>query len=137
MGFEPFEPTPNGRRVEDIGQSCLPVEHHAQVFIILNINCTYLYMIFCKIKKSCRTEPALRAKTTAQAPHDARAGLAETLLNGSCHGPVCQTRTIWPSIPPHDNDGPRQLPPPRSPFYFFSLSLHAFTSVPPHSRQRA
>jgi hypothetical protein len=42
-----------------------------------------------------------------QAPHDARAGLAQALLNGSCLGPACQTRPIWPSIPPHDNDGPR------------------------------
>ena len=30
-----------------------------------------------------------------------------TLLNGSCLGPTRQTRSIWPSIPPHDNDGPR------------------------------
>jgi hypothetical protein len=55
----------------------------------------------------CRAKPALRAEATVQAPHDARAGLAQTLLNGSCLGPVCQTRPIWPSIPPHDNDGPR------------------------------
>jgi hypothetical protein len=33
--------------------------------------------------------------------------LAQTLLNGSCLGPARQTRPIWPSIPPHDNDGPR------------------------------
>jgi hypothetical protein len=30
-----------------------------------------------------------------------------------------------------------KLPPPCSSFYFFSLSPHAFTSAPPHSRQRA
>jgi hypothetical protein len=35
---------------------------------------------------------------TAQAPHVARAGLAQALLNGSCLGPARQTRTIWPSI---------------------------------------
>jgi hypothetical protein len=51
--------------------------------------------------------PALRAEATAQASHDARAGLAHTLLNGSCLGLARQTRPIWPSIPPHDNDGPR------------------------------
>jgi hypothetical protein len=43
----------------------------------------------------------------AQARHDARVGLAQTLLNGVCLGSACQTRLIWPSIPPHDNDGPR------------------------------
>jgi hypothetical protein len=32
--------------------------------------------------------------------------LAQTLINGSCLGPACQTRPIWSSIPPHDNDGP-------------------------------
>jgi hypothetical protein len=43
----------------------------------------------------------------AQAPHDARVGLAQPLLNGSCLGPARQTRPVWPSIPSHDNDGPR------------------------------
>jgi hypothetical protein len=68
-----------------------------------------------------------------QTPHDARAGLAQALLNGSCLGPTRQTRPIWPSIHPHDNDGPRlschhhirhstsflsplMPPPPRHPF---------------------
>jgi hypothetical protein len=55
----------------------------------------------------CWAGPALRAEATTQAPHDARVGLAQTLLNRSCLGPVHQTRPIWPSIPPHDNDGPR------------------------------
>jgi hypothetical protein len=55
----------------------------------------------------CRAGPALRAEATAQEPHDARAGLAQALLNGSCLGPARQTWHIWPSIPPHDNDGPR------------------------------
>jgi hypothetical protein len=55
----------------------------------------------------CRAGPALRAKARAQARHDARAGLAQALLNGSCIGPARQTRPIWPSISPHDNDGPR------------------------------
>jgi hypothetical protein len=50
---------------------------------------------------------ALRAEATAQSPHDARAGLAQALLNWSCLGPARQTRSIWLSIPPHDNDGPR------------------------------
>jgi hypothetical protein len=44
-------------------------------------------MIFCKIKTN-RVGPALRAEATAQPPHDARAGLAQALLNGSCLGPV-------------------------------------------------
>jgi hypothetical protein len=67
-----------------------------------------IYMIFCKIKKqSCWAEPALRVEATAQTSHDARAGLAQALLNGSCLGPASQTRPIWPSIPLHDNDGPR------------------------------
>jgi hypothetical protein len=43
----------------------------------------------------------------AQTPHDACAELAQTLLNGSYLGPARQTWPIWPSIPPHDNDGPR------------------------------
>jgi hypothetical protein len=51
----------------------------------------------------CRIGPALRA----QARHDARAGLAQAILNGSCPGPSHQTRPIWPSIPPHGNDGLR------------------------------
>jgi hypothetical protein len=33
--------------------------------------------------------------------------LAHTLLNGLCLGPARQTRSIWPYIPPHDNDDPR------------------------------
>jgi hypothetical protein len=49
--------------------------------------------------------PALRTEVTTQAPHDARARLAHTLLNGSCLGPARHTRLIWPSIPPQDNDG--------------------------------
>jgi hypothetical protein len=53
----------------------------------------------------CRAGPALRAEATAQAPYGARAGLAQALLNGSCLGPARQTQPIWPSIPPHDNDG--------------------------------
>jgi hypothetical protein len=43
----------------------------------------------------------------AQARHDDRVELAQALLNGQCPGSACQTRPIWPSIPPHDNDGPR------------------------------
>jgi hypothetical protein len=41
-----------------------------------------------------------------QTPHGARARLAQALLNESCLGLACQTRAIWPSIPPHDNDSP-------------------------------
>jgi hypothetical protein len=52
-------------------------------------------------------EPALRTKVTAQARHDACAVLAQALLNGSCLGTAWQKRAIWPSVPPHDNDGPR------------------------------
>jgi hypothetical protein len=68
-----------------------------------------------------------------QARHDDRVGLAHALLNGLCPGPARQTRHIWPSIHPHDNDGPRlscrdlvrhpasflsplMPPPPRHPF---------------------
>jgi hypothetical protein len=42
-----------------------------------------------------------------QTLHGARAGSAQALLNGSCLEPAHQTRPIWPSIPSHDNDGPR------------------------------
>jgi hypothetical protein len=35
---------------ETLGEAVLPIEHHAQVFLIFNINYTYVYMIFCKIK---------------------------------------------------------------------------------------
>ena len=52
-----------------------------------------------------------RANTTGQgygpSTHDARARLAHALLNELCLGPARQTQPIWPSIPPHDNDGPR------------------------------
>jgi hypothetical protein len=54
----------------------------------------------------CRTGPAQWAEATTQAPHGARVGLAQTLLNGSCLRLARQTRLIWPSIPPHDNNGP-------------------------------
>jgi hypothetical protein len=67
-----------------------------------------IYNFFCKIKKkSCQDGQALRAEATTQAQHNAHAELAQTLLNGSCLGPARQTRPIWPSIPPHDNVGPR------------------------------
>jgi hypothetical protein len=65
---------------------------------------------FYKIKKPCRAGPTLQSEAITQAPHDARARLAQSLLNGSYLGPARQTRPIWPSIvsiPPHDNDGPR------------------------------
>jgi hypothetical protein len=81
----------------------------------------------------CRVGPALRAEATAQARHSCRASPAT--IDGSCLGPVRQTRPIWPSIPLH---GPRLccchlVPHPAS----FSLSPHASASAPPHSRQRA
>jgi hypothetical protein len=57
-----------------------------------------------------------RANTTGQGygPSTARtrAGLVQSLLNGSCLGPARYTRPIWPSVPPHNNDGPRLMPPP-------------------------
>jgi hypothetical protein len=62
---------------------------------------------FCKIKKSCRVRPSLRAEATTHAPYDTHDGLVQALLNGSCLGPACQTQSIWSSIPPHDNDGSR------------------------------
>jgi hypothetical protein len=85
----------------------------------------------------CRVGPALQTKATAQARHDARAGLAHALLNGPCLGPAHQTWPIWPSIPQHDNDGPR--------FSYLHLVHHPasflspLVSPPPspHSRQRA
>jgi hypothetical protein len=86
----------------------------------------------------CWAGLALRAKATTQAPHGARAGLAQSLLNGSFLGPARQTRLIWPSLPPHDNNGHclscHHLV--RHSTYFY-LSPHASTSAPPHSRQRA
>jgi hypothetical protein len=57
----------------------------------------------------CRASTTGRGYGAAQASHDARAGLAPTLLNGSCLRPARQTRSIWPSIPLHDNDGPRLI----------------------------
>jgi hypothetical protein len=53
----------------------------------------------------CRTNTW--AEATAQAPHEVRAGLAQVLLNGSCLRAARQTRSICPSIPLHDLDGPR------------------------------
>jgi hypothetical protein len=53
--------------------------------------------------------------------------LAQSLLNGSCLGPARQTRLIWPSIPLHDNDGPRLSchHPVRHSIYFLSpLCFH-------------
>jgi hypothetical protein len=79
----------------------------------------------------CRAGPALRIEATAQARHDARARLVHALLTGLCLGPARQARPIWPSIPPHDNDGPRL-----SCRHLFSLSLHSSASTPPHSRWR-
>jgi hypothetical protein len=35
--------------------------------------------------------------------------LAQALLNGLCLSLARQTRPFWPSISPHDNDGPRLL----------------------------
>jgi hypothetical protein len=68
----------------------------------------------------------------AQARHDEHVGLAHALLNGPCPGPARQTRHIWPSIPPHDNDGPRlssrHLVRHSA---FFSLSPHVSASTPP------
>jgi hypothetical protein len=55
----------------------------------------------------CRAGPALRTKATAQTPHDTRVRLAQAILNGSCLEPARQTRPICPSIPSHDNNGPR------------------------------
>jgi hypothetical protein len=83
----------------------------------------------------CRVGPALRAESMIQATHDARVGLAQTLLNRSCLGPAIQTWLIWPSIPQRDNDSPRlnchHLVRHSTSF----LSPRASTSVPPHSRQ--
>jgi hypothetical protein len=62
--------------------------------------------VFCKIKNN-RAGSALWVEATTQAPHDARAGLPHALLNKSYLRPAHQTRPIWPSIPPHGNDGPR------------------------------
>jgi hypothetical protein len=46
------------------------------------------------------------AEAIAQARHDAHAGLAQALLNGSCLGLARHTRPIWSYIPPHNNGGP-------------------------------
>jgi hypothetical protein len=64
-------------------------------------------MIFYKIKNCTglgqHYGPRLRSKT----PHDARAGLAQALLNGLCLGLARQTQPIWQSITPHNNHSPR------------------------------
>jgi hypothetical protein len=66
-------------------------------------------MNFCKIKNN-RVGSGLHYGPRLRPKHRrTRAGLAQTLLNGSCLGPARQTRPIWPSIPPHDNDGPRLI----------------------------
>jgi hypothetical protein len=33
---------------ETMGEAILPVEHYTQMFLILNINCIYVYMFFVK-----------------------------------------------------------------------------------------
>jgi hypothetical protein len=77
------------------------------VFLILNINYTYVYTIFCKIKNIYNCARSGQHYGLRLRPkHDARAGLAQALFNGSCFGSARQTRTFWPSIPPHNNDGP-------------------------------
>jgi hypothetical protein len=43
---------------------------------------------------SGRAELALQVEATVQAQHNARVGLAQTLLNRSCLGPARQTRPI-------------------------------------------
>jgi hypothetical protein len=35
---------------ETLSEAIEPVEHHDEVFLINNINCSYVYKIFCKIK---------------------------------------------------------------------------------------
>jgi hypothetical protein len=79
----------------------------------------------------------LRTETTAQARHDAHAGLALALLNGSCLDPDRHTWLIWSSIPPHDNDGPRfscrHLV--RHPASFLSLSLWLRLRATPFSAE--
>jgi hypothetical protein len=60
------------------------LQSDAHVFLILNINCTYVYTFFCENKKNnylCRGRPALRAEAMTQAWHDAHAELTQTLLN--------------------------------------------------------
>jgi hypothetical protein len=42
---------------ETLGEAIKPIEHYAQVFLIFNINCTYVYMFFCKIKIYNRVGP--------------------------------------------------------------------------------
>jgi hypothetical protein len=60
-------------------------------------------------------------------------GMGQALLNGSCLGPARQTRLIWPSIPPHDNDGPRL-----SCHHLIRHSTYFLSPLmsPPHSWQR-
>jgi hypothetical protein len=43
-------PWPNGRSAGTLGKVVQPIEHHAQMFLILNINYIYVYTFFCKIK---------------------------------------------------------------------------------------
>jgi hypothetical protein len=35
-------------RQETLGKAVYPVEYHTQMFLILNINCLYVYMFFVK-----------------------------------------------------------------------------------------
>jgi hypothetical protein len=87
----------------------------------------------------------------AQTPHDARAGLAQALLNESCLGSAPQTRSIWPSIPPHENNGlclscyhlvchstsflsPLMSPPPRHPNLARGRLLLVFVRHQPRHR---
>jgi hypothetical protein len=102
-----LNPHPDGRRAGDTERSCLTSKTSCSCVYNIEYKLYICIYDFCKIKKSCRARPALRAKATAQAPHVARAGLTKTLLNGSCFEPARQARPIWPYIPPHDNDGPR------------------------------
>jgi hypothetical protein len=46
--------SPSGHLVKSVE----PVEHHAQTFLILNINCTYVYTIFVNIKIYNHVGPA-------------------------------------------------------------------------------
>jgi hypothetical protein len=48
---------------EILGKAVKPVEHHAQIFLILNINYIYMYIRFCKIKNIIVTD---RTSTTGQ-----------------------------------------------------------------------
>jgi hypothetical protein len=82
MGFEPM---PDARRWETLGENHLISKTScSDVFNIEYKLYTCIY-VFCKIKKSCRAEPALQAEATDQARYN---------VLGSCNHYVVSETTL-------------------------------------------